>query len=155
MLKLATHLKQSQHKMEKSKKVNQRFLYFPQQRLRKKASLLQETIIHLVLIVLIFGLFFFATAGRVGTKDVKQQVLEKQIALLIDSAEEGMSFTVYKVNSQGFISDLKIEEGKVFVFVSDQKVSKGYPYFSKYFVSVEFVDARRDVDDKYIISVKK
>ena len=51
--------------------------------------------------VLLFALFFYATAGRVGTNDVKQQVLEKQIALMIDSAEPGMSFDIYRINKNG------------------------------------------------------
>jgi len=94
-------------------------------------------ITHLILIALIFAVFFLAATSRVHSKVVKQQVLEKQTALLIDSAVQGMVFTINKVNKNGRISNLEIKEGRVFVYVEGQGYSKGYPYFSKYEVILE------------------
>jgi hypothetical protein len=86
---------------------------------------------------------------------VKQQVLEKQIALLIDSAEPGMSFSIFKINPYGMIDNIELIGGRVHAYVSGQKVSVGYPYFSKYNVNVEFVDREGDIDDKFVVSVRK
>ena len=109
---------------------------------------------HLILVALLFALFFYATAGRVGTKDVKQQVLEKQMALMIDSAESGMSFSVYKINSNGVVNNIELSDGKVHVLVDGQKVSRGYPYFSKYDVGVKFVNNEGELEDKFVVSVE-
>tara|TARA_Y100000310_G_C20685795_1_gene818884 strand:+ start:2676 stop:3074 length:399 start_codon:yes stop_codon:yes gene_type:complete len=122
-------------------------------RIGKRGNLMYEVIMHLILVALLFALFFYATAGRVGTKDVKQQVLEKQIALMIDSAESGMSFSIYKINSNGRVDNIELSDGKVHALVEGQKVSKGYPYFSKYNVGVRFVDNDKELEDKFVVSV--
>jgi len=105
--------------------------------MNKKASLLNEIIIHIILIALVLAVFLFATAGKIGGRDVKQQVLEKQIALLIDSAEAGMSFEIYKLNMNGLVDNVEIRNGKVFVSVEGFASTKGYPYFSRYSVEVD------------------
>ena len=115
---------------------------------KKFGNVMYEVIIHLVLVALIFALFVFVTAGRTSSKEVKQQILEKQLALLIDSAPEGMSFSVYKLNKNGFISKIELKEGRVYAYIEDQKSSKGYPYFSVYDVSV------LEAQNKYTVSVK-
>jgi len=104
---------------------------------KKRASLLQEVLIHLILIGLVFALFFFATAGRINSKQVKQQVIEKELALLIDSAMPGMSFSVTRANRNGVISNIEIKDGKIFAYLEGQTFSKGYDFFSKYNVYVE------------------
>ena len=121
----------------------------------KRGELIQQLIIHLVLIAMIFGMFFLATVGRTNSRVVKQQVLEKQIALLIDAGEPGMSFDVFKINRNGIVGDVVLRDGKVFVTVNGLGSVKGYPYFSKYDVSVEFDigDAKADFDDKYVVRV--
>jgi len=114
----------------------------------KKASIINKVIIHVILVGLIFAIFLTAVAGKINGRDVKQQVLEKQIALLIDSAESGMSFEIIKSNINGFVSDVKIKNGKVFITIDGFSSYKGYPYFSKYSVGVE------KFDDKFVVSVK-
>ena len=123
MFKFAVPLKQYQPKMKIKKNT--------------RANLTYQVITHLILIALIFAVFFLAATSRVHSKVVKQQVLEKQTALLIDSAVQGMVFTINKVNKNGRISNLEIKEGRVFVYVEGQGYSKGYPYFSKYEVILE------------------
>jgi len=107
-----------------------------------------QVVIHIILIALIFAVFFMAIAGKVNGRDVKQQVLEKQVALLIDSAEAGMSFEIRKINIDGFVSDVRIKENRVFVVVDGLASVKGYPYFSKYSVSVG------EEEDKFVVSIK-
>jgi len=116
--------------------------------MEKHAEMLNQIIVHLVLIGIIFSLFLFATAGKINSRGVRQQVIEKEIALLIDSAVPGMSFSVDRNNFDGIIQDIKIDEGKVFVTVAGLPSVRGYPYFSKYSVKVSAED------DKFIVSVK-
>ena len=113
----------------------------------KKGINIYEVLLHLILIAFIFGAFIFATVGRAGSKGVKQQVVEKQIALLIDSAESGMTFSVTKFNMNGAISKLWVEEGKVHALIENQKQSNGYPFFSKYDVSF------REDENKFYLGV--
>jgi len=120
----------------------------------KKASLLHQIIMHLILIGLIFGMFFVATTARANSRTVKQQVLEKQIALLIDSAIPGMEFGIYKINRNGFVNDIELRDGRVFVLVDGLSFGPGYPYFSKHDVSVEFVSGESEVDNKFVVRVE-
>jgi len=98
---------------------------------------LYEAVIHIILIGLLFGLFFSATSGKVDSKLVKQQVLEKQIALLIDSADVGMTFGLFKNNLNGHIDKIELKQGRIFVYIEGIEISKGYPYFSKYEVFLD------------------
>lgn len=120
----------------------------PHKMKNKQASLLYQAIIHIILIGLIFAIFLMATAERANGRGVKQQVLEKQIALLIDSAETGMDFEIRKMNINGLVENVRIKDGKVFVKVIGLPSVRGYPYFSKYSVSV------RNEEDKFVVSVR-
>ena len=114
----------------------------------KRGGLLHQVIIHLVLVGLIFALFLFATAGKINARGVKQQVLEKQMALLIDAAVPGMSFEIEKNNVNGIVQKVEIEDGKVFIMVEGLGSFKGYPYFSRYSVGV------REEENKFVVSVQ-
>jgi len=107
-----------------------------------------EFVIHTILIALILAVFLFATAERVNGRDVRQQVLEKQLALLIDSAETGMSFGVSKTNINGIIDDVYVRDNRIFVKVDGLRSIGGYPYFSKYSVEVE------ETKGKFVVKVK-
>jgi len=114
----------------------------------KRASIMHQIIIHIILIGLIFAIFLMATAERANGRGVKQQVLEKQIALLVDSATAGMDFEIRKVNVNGLVESVRINNGRVFVKVAGLDSVKGYPYFSKYSIS-----AKED-GDKFMVSVR-
>ena len=123
--------------------------------MRKKGSLLQEVIIHLVLIGIILALFLFATAGKINGRGVRQQVLERQTALLVDAAVPGMSFEIDKKNFEidkknfaGSVDDVEIKNGRVFVSVAGLPAGNGYPYFSKYSVGVV------EEDGKFVVTVR-
>ncbi len=113
----------------------------------KKANLMQKLIIEVVMAGFVFAIFLYAISGRVNSRDVKQQVLEKQTALLIDSAMPGMTFSLNKVNVNGYIDKIEIKQGRVFVYVEGIKLSKGYPYFTRYSVELE------EDEDKFYINV--
>ncbi len=114
----------------------------------KFASILYQVIIHLILIGLIFGLFILAASERANSRSVKQQILEKQIALMIDAAMPGTTLIVEKQNTYGNVNKLEIKDGKVFAFVNNGISLSGYPYFSKYNVSVE------NKKDKILVKIR-
>ena len=114
----------------------------------KKGAILNQAVVHIVLIALIFAIFLMATGDKINARGVKQQVLEKQIALLIDVAVPGMSFEVMKGNLNGRVNKLEVKEGKVFVAIEGLGSFGGYPYFSRYDVSVSEDDA------KFVVSVR-
>ena len=114
----------------------------------KKAGLLNKVIIHLILIGIILALFLFATAGKINARGVKQQVLEKEIALLVDASVPGMSFEIEKDNLNGVVSGVEIRDGRVFVEVEGLNAFEGYPYFSRY--SVDVIEK----EDKFVVEIK-
>ena len=103
----------------------------------KKAGLLQQSLTHIILIGALFALFFLATTAKANSRAVTQQILEKQLALVIDSGEPGMDFYITKVNMRGYVNEIKVSNKRVYAYVSDYKISDGYPFFTKYKVSVE------------------
>jgi len=115
--------------------------------MKKKGAALNSFVINIILVAMIFAIFLMAVSGRVNSRDVHQQVLEKQLALLIDSADEGMSFGIRKINANGLVDSVEIREGRVFVKVEGLPSFQGYPYFSRYSVSVS------EEDDKFVVRV--
>jgi len=109
---------------------------------------MHTVIIHIILIGIIFALFFMATAGKINGRGVLQQVLEKQTALLIDSAVPGMSFEVRKMNQNGIVQKVSLKDGKIWIVVEGLNSLKGYPYFSRY--DIEVVEEL----DKFVVFVK-
>jgi len=115
----------------------------------KRGEFLTRTVVHIILIGLIFALFFIAINGRENSKDVRHQVVEKQTALLIDSAVPGMSFEIPRENLNGNVSLVEVRAGRVFVVVDGFVSLEGYPYFSKYFVEVVEGGGK----DKFVVRV--
>jgi hypothetical protein len=113
----------------------------------KRAELANQVVMHIILVALIFALFLMATADKVNARGVKQQVLEKQVALLIDSAVPGMSFEIDKINIYGKINSMELNNGKVLIGVEGLSSKKGYPYFSRYSVNI------REESDKFVVIV--
>jgi len=104
---------------------------------RKRASILHKSIIHLILIGILFFVFFSAMGSKLESRGVKQQVLEKEIALLIGASEVGMSFEIPRANNNGYVENIEIRDGRIFVGVDGFPSVKGYPYFSRYSVNIE------------------
>jgi hypothetical protein len=116
--------------------------------INNRGRLLHQIVVHIILVGLLFAVFLMATADKINARGVKQQVIEKQVALLIDSAVPGMSFEIEKFNLNGRISELKVKDGRVYVNVAGLNSLKGYPYFSPYKV---FVD---EEDTKFVVRVE-
>lgn len=110
---------------------------------------MQQYLIQIILSALLIVLFLMAMAQKVDSRGVKRQVLEKQFALLIDSAGPGMTFSIDKLSLNGNINRIRVEGGRVFVDINGLLSLKGYPYFSKYYVSVV------EHSDKFVIEVKE
>lgn len=117
--------------------------------MNRRGGIMQLYLIQIVLSALFVILFLMATAQKADSRGVKQQVLEKQLVLLIDSATPGMSFTIGKIHINGYVGDISIRGGRVFVNVDGLASLKGYSYFTRYDVRV------REYDDKFVIEVKE
>ena len=105
--------------------------------MKKKGEMLNQAIIQIILIAVIFALFLFAVSDKVNARGVRQQVLEKQTALLVESAVPGMSFRIEKINVNGLVDDVEIKDGRIFISVEGLSSAEGYPYFTKYDVGVD------------------
>jgi hypothetical protein len=110
--------------------------------MKKKGDVMTKAVIHIILIGLLFAVFVGAMNGKIGARGIKQQVLEKELALLIDASSEGSSFEIMKKNLNGFVDDVRIDEGRVFVDVDGLRSIGGYPYFSRFDVDVERSDSK-------------
>ena len=115
--------------------------------MKKRGKFLYQVIIHIILIGLVFGLFFLATMNNANSRNVKQQVLEKQTALLIDAAPDDTTLVIARKNEKGKITNFEIKNGRVFAYVDGQTYSKGYGYFSKFDVKVD------EDDDNYYVKI--
>jgi len=108
----------------------------------KRGSILHKVLIHIIVIAMLFVIFLLAMDGKLGSRGVKQQVLEKQLALLIDAADEGASFEVRKKNVNGLVDDVSVRGGRIYVSVDGLPSSRGYPYFSGNEIDVEKGDSK-------------
>jgi len=116
---------------------------------KKGTDLLRQILFQVILIGLILAMFFSSAASRVNGKMVKQQLIEKQTALMIDSAISGTDLIISKKNAKDVIK-MEIKEGRVFVYVNNQKISRGYPYFTRYSADLE----DKTSEGKYYIHIK-
>jgi len=116
--------------------------------MNKHGQLLNQIIIQIILVALIFAAFLMVTADKINARGVRQQVVESELALLIDSAVPGMNFAIWKTNMNGIINNVQIKDGKIFVTIDGLGSIDGHIYFSKYDVSVE------DQGDKFVVFVK-
>src|SRR3989339_610017 len=117
-------------------------------RFGKKGDILSKAVIQIILVGLLFAVFFLALEGRLEARGIKQQVLEKELALLIDASESGFSFEIVKKSLNGLVDGVEVRDGRIYVKVDGLPSSKGYPYFSSNEVFVE-----EDLD-KFVVRVK-
>ena len=118
--------------------------------MKKRGEILQKTVIHIILIALILSLFLFAIIGRSNDNDTKRQLLEKQTALLIESNQKDTTLELDVHNLNGEISNIRIDNYKIFIDVNGFESTNGYPFFSKYGVSV----SKDEPQNKFIIKIK-
>jgi len=105
--------------------------------MNRKGMNLTKAVMHIVLIGMLFGVFLMAMDAKVGSRGVKQQILEKELALLIDAADEGSSFEIRRQYSSGLVDDVSFRDGRIFVSVDGLRSFDGYPCFSGHEVRVE------------------
>lgn len=104
---------------------------------KKRGSTLQQTLVHLILVAIVLALLFVAVVGRSSSSEIKQQLLEKQTAILIEASTPGTVLELNKENVYGAtrINNLRIEGTRIYIEVDATKSAKGYPFFSKYNVT--------------------
>lgn len=114
----------------------------------KRAELFNSVMIQIILIGIILALFLTSISGKMESRGVKQQVLENEVALLIDAGVPGMDFEVRKINVNGKVSNVEVRNSRIYINIEGLNSINGYPYFSKYDVEVY------EFDDKFVVSVK-
>jgi hypothetical protein len=114
----------------------------------KRGNLVEQVLIHIILIALLFALFFMANAGKINARGLKQQMIEKQTALIIEASEPGFIYEIEKFNEDGFIDDMAIKQGRVYAKVNGLTSAKGYPFSSPYSVTLE------KKDYKFVIKIE-
>lgn len=110
---------------------------------------MQEVIVHLILILLITTLFILNLSSKIDSRTVKQQILEKQTALLINSAIPGMTFTIDRSNVNGYINQIEIKENRIFIQVDGLVSINGYPIITQN--NVKLIED--STQTKYIIQI--
>jgi len=112
--------------------------------MEKRGSSLQQTTVHMILVALILALLVFAVLERSNSGDVRRQVIEKQLILLIESSSSGTTLEINKQNVHGLtlIEEIKIEENKLYVKIDSSENKKGYQFFSKYDVTVKKLETK-------------
>jgi hypothetical protein len=118
-------------------------------RLNVRGGIEQQNIILVIIIALVFVLFLTGMAQRSDSRAVKQEVLEKQIALFVDSVDVNVNLTVRRQNVNGYVQDIIVKDNRVYVTVNDLVSIKGYPFFSEHDVTVH------EGDDDFILEVKR
>ena len=92
-------------------------------------------IIGIIIMSLVSCIFIYAIAKRTDDRGVKQELVEKQTALLIDSAPKNTYILVPKINNGMAVTSFEMEDNKIFIGIDDLNSVEGYSFFSKYTVS--------------------
>jgi hypothetical protein len=115
--------------------------------INKNGGFLQKSIISIVLVMTVFALLLVFISHRSESLGFKQQFLEKQMALIIDSGIPGTVFYLNKLSSDVLIDDVSIRDGRIFIKISGFSSLTGYPYLTPYLVTAE------DIGNKWRISL--
>jgi hypothetical protein len=113
----------------------------------KRGDSLQQNLIYIIILVLVISLFMLAIYTKGDTKALKKQVLEKQTALMIDSAIPGTEIILRKQYINGYINNILIQDSRIFVSVDGLKSLDGYPLITEYHLEVE------EIENKFVIKV--
>jgi len=103
---------------------------------------MHQILTQIIILAVVFGLFFYATADKMNNRGIKRQVLEKELALLIDSARPGTEIYLDKEHPNGIVSQVELREHRVYVNVNGLPSIAGHPYLTKYSVEVSEEERR-------------
>ena len=103
----------------------------------KRGDVLHEIIIQIIIIAIVIVASIFAVEAKANTNGVKQQILEKELAIIIDASDNGYKFEVSKQNRDGLVDKIEIRDGRIFVGVNGFFIGEGYPFFSAHKIRIE------------------
>ena len=115
---------------------------------KKRGSLLQKTVVHIIIVALVLALLLMGVMRRGSKDDIKMDLLEKQTALLIEASPQGTILEINEQNINGLISRLEITDNKIYIDVGNAKSTEGYRFFSQHTVT-----ATKE-ENKYIIRIE-
>ena len=116
--------------------------------MNKKGDSQNTIVIQIILIALIMAMFLLSTAEKINGRGVRQDIIESQLAMFIDAAEQGMTFEIFKLNADGVIDNIKVDSNRIYVSVDGLKSSRGKQYFTPYEVRV------KQEDNKFRVIIK-
>jgi len=104
--------------------------------MKNKRALTKQTLVGIIFVTMVLILFTSAIWQRTDSRGVKQDMTEKQTALLIDSAISGTNIIIYKKNNDMIVNSVEIKNSNVYINIDGLVSISGYPFFSKYTVYV-------------------
>jgi hypothetical protein len=105
--------------------------------MNKRGNIIHKTTVQLIISALVIVLFLMVLMGRGTSDEIKRELIQKELAILIGAAEPGTTIELNKYNVNGEIKDIRIEENKIFVDIDNIKSSKGYPIFHEGKITLE------------------
>ena len=114
----------------------------------KRGDTLQQNLIYILILVLVISLFLFTVYAKSDSRALKKQVLEKQTALMIDSAIPNTDILLRKQYISGYINNVLIKDSRIFITVDGLNSLEGYPLITEYALNV------REEENKFIIEVR-
>ena len=115
----------------------------------KRGDSLQQNLIYIIILVLVISLFLLTIYTKSDSRYLKEQVLEKQTALMIDSAIPKTDILLRKQYISGYVNDVVIKDSRIFISVDGLKSVEGYPLISEYSLTVN------EEEDKFVIEVRE
>lgn len=101
-----------------------------------KKGEIDSVVLQMIFVALVFVGLLMAVSERVNARDIKTQVLEKELALLIEAAEPGFNFSILKVNENGLIDKMKVEDDRIYVAIDGLGYGSGTAFFSRHVAEV-------------------
>lgn len=117
----------------------------------KRGGQVQESIVDLILIAIIFALFVYSQSMKIDGRGARQEIVESQIAMFLEAGVPGMTFEVAKVyaneDNNDKINSILISDGRVYIEIGGLNSYEGTEYFSAYDVIVE------ERSGKYVLEI--
>ncbi len=95
-----------------------------------------QMIVSLIIIGFVAVIFMFGIVRKLDDRGVKQDLAEKQTALLIEASLPNTNIIIYKKNFGMTVSSVKIKDGKIFIDLDGLISLKGTSFISNNHVLV-------------------
>ena len=113
---------------------------------KKGVNLIYSTVIFIILNIVFFAAVFAFVARSGSGGGLNEQILAKEIALLVDGSKPGTTIFINLKEAQPFLKDSKltssdafqIRDGEIIVKLTQDLKGYSFPYFSDYKIESAF-----------------